>query len=68
MYPGCTESLQRIFVNTCPPEIKEDTISDKDKPEDGADKADDSQEFESRHTYLLIKFSLSEAINPAIDP
>lgn len=68
--PGATESEQRCFIFT---------VQEAPSPEEGAEaapeKADGEEEpveepkpFESRHCYVLIKISLSEAINPAIDP
>lgn len=76
MYPGTSETTQRVFVTTIP-EPKEAADADdgvksgKERSENGdqraADAVEDDKIFESRHCYILITVSLSEPINPAIN-
>lgn len=67
LHPGTLESEQRCFIFT----VQEAPASPEDGAEAAAEKAEGEEEpveeakpFESRHCYVLIKVSMSEAINP----
>lgn len=75
LYPGATESTQRCFIKTIKPAKEEGGLEGTDgsvaqPPAEGTDQAtiEPALIFEERHSYVIVKVTLSEAINPAIDP
>ena len=72
LYPGATESTQRCLIKTVKPAKEEGAEGTEEVPPaegtgDGAP-AEPLLIFEERHSYVILKITLSEAINPAIDP
>jgi hypothetical protein len=83
LYPGATESTQRCFIKTLK-QAKEEQLEGTDPSQptpavtgaptalEGTEGAETSREpskiFEERNSYMVVKITLSEAINPAIDP
>ena len=72
LYPGAKDSTQRCFIKTIQPPKEEAEEGSANPPpaegEEGSTESKPDMTFESRNCYVLIKISLSEAINPAIDP
>jgi hypothetical protein len=70
LHPGATESIQRCFIKTVRP-VKEDGhdgTENSQHPGEGEASHEPNHIFEDRHAYVIVKLTLSEAINPAIDP
>ena len=71
LFPGAKESTQRCFIKTIQPPKDEPEEGSQPPPAEGEEGSVENKPdltFESRNCYVMLKISLSEAINPAIDP
>jgi hypothetical protein len=73
LYPGAIESTQRCFIKTIKQakeenEATETSLNPPAEGTEGGEVKDLSKIFEERNSYMVVKITLSEAINPAIDP